>query len=337
MNKIAKQMDALFGELRSLLHGEQPQNGADLWGILSQAYALDAQWYEAQWRPYLSDRTLPVLTLNSPSMIEQARAILPTHAKCAIDLGGLKLGDARILEILSGANLPQIQRLSLRDNQLTARGIMAISRLKYAKNLTGLDVSDNSIGQEGVKSIVCNKGFKHIQHLGIENIQTNHVLAPFARSKLKLTQLDASRNRFHKDYKNRYWHAEPLAQDKCFKSLKVLNLRETLLCNDSLALLAHTANLSNLEQLNVSQNYRLSQPAMARMADRAPTWSKLSVLDLSACSFGQDGIVLFAHHVALPQLKRLILRQTYISTLMADALIILSEQQGVEVIVDEGR
>lgn len=154
MADIKAQMDALFGELRSLLSKGFYEYRDDLVDLIEQAAELSGDIYESEWVPYLGtfvDRW-SMLKVDSVERFEKVASLLP-GAMFDLDLRYGKINSQGLIAFAQSPHLSRIQKLELGSNDLNAQAIEALMASPLLNSVHTLHVDINKIGDRGAQAI----------------------------------------------------------------------------------------------------------------------------------------------------------------------------------------
>lgn len=280
--ELQEEVDALTDE-----HREEWQSGIESMGAMAYewrfGFIVGVKISRSLWQP---------LTLAEEHAIEDALSELCEHPSAlfltALDLSVEDFDEASALVSAEWVRdlcctLPSLTALNLSNNRIGDDGVKALTTSDALRSLTTLDLSGNEI-VDGVQTladsdVLCslttlNLSNNRIGHGGVEALADSDVLC-------SLTTLNLSQNRLSDD------EVEVLATSETLRSLTTLDLSENHLC--SLKSLANSDNLRSLVTLNLScSSYHLDDHDALKLA-ASNTLRSLTTLDLSYNYISDEG------------------------------------------------
>jgi hypothetical protein len=255
-------MEALFGELRSMLAGriDAPQNGWRLLELSRYGFELDPDAWTEQWSRYI-ERTLttldaPLLTVTSLHELERVVRLLP-GATFSLHLGGSG-GDIERVRTLAGS--PLLSSLTrLVHGGIDDAGAMELARAVHLRKLTDLRLARHRMTATGVKALVESTALpslrslnlKHGSYRGEPGSRRLGVGDEGARAIARccrlpsLRALNLARNGVGDE------GARALAGSTHLSSLVSLKLSKNMIGEEGLSALERSTHLSSLEELIV--------------------------------------------------------------------------------------
>jgi hypothetical protein len=254
-------MEALFGELRSVLAGRigAHENAWRLLELSRYGFELDPDAWTEQWSRYI-ERTLarldaPLLAVTSLHELERVARLLP-GATFSLNIG-IPGGDIDRVRALAGSPLlSSLTRLVCRGG-IDDAGAIELARSAYLGQLTYMRLAGHEMTAAGVRALVESTALPCLTSLNLSN--GLHRREPGLRSRgmgdqgamalarscrlPSLQTLNLARNGIGDD------GARALAGSKRLSSLVSLNLSRNLIGEDGRAALEHATGLSSLEEL----------------------------------------------------------------------------------------
>ena len=111
------EIDQLFGNLRSMVQSNQRALQFQLLQLLEQAYLLNPERYEEQWRPYLSAFKLPMIRVLSEKMFEKVCLYTPDDIRLSLMLKNMN--ERPLNDILGHPRAQYVEGLLLRRTSIT--------------------------------------------------------------------------------------------------------------------------------------------------------------------------------------------------------------------------
>ena len=136
-------LDATFGELRSLAHHTEGV-GAHVWrDLLVSARPPAPEIYDARWRPYLERLELPTFVVGSAQEWDELLACLPGGGVSMRFMG--QADDDALDAITESALSVKVSELDLDGTQLGDAGVERIAESGLPERLVALDLRSNGI------------------------------------------------------------------------------------------------------------------------------------------------------------------------------------------------
>jgi len=213
-----------------------------------------------------------------------------------IDLSNNKISDAG-LESLVQANWSQLERLNLCCTRITTDGMKILSKDHNCTNLKVIDLSNNKIYDEGIKSFVL-ANWSQLEQLNLRStgITADGIITlSKGNNWLDFKVLDLSDNKIYNK------GIESLVKANWSK-LERLNLCCTGITTDGMKILSKYYNWPNLKVIDLSKNSILDEGIKSIVkAD----WLQLEQLNLCCTGLTKNGIETLSKDNNWPNLKML--------------------------------
>lgn len=233
-------LDAHFGELRALLHGEPDERAWNQLCEFFDPFPADAddtprQTEVAGWQEKLLDYAIAITRHWSINLCQPSRAWLE--------------------EIYRGASHPKfrlLRSLRFRSNAIPDEGLINLGKEPHLTHVSSLYILGMNLNEDHIHAITSGNLFAKLTHLELWSTGLyRHLLslllenAPALMESLEI--LEIPKNRIGDE------GADVIAEHR-WQKLRILNLWHTGLSNTGARALEATANLPMLEQLNIGSN-----------------------------------------------------------------------------------
>lgn len=270
------QMEALFGELRSMAQRYHTLPYWELRKLLEQAIAIDEDRYRAEWIPYLVDvdkfpycfgETLdeiahianlfpegpPLILSIEDTRFDYGMMLDAPHLKRLTGINvsyKCNLTDTRFARMMESPYLENVVRLDVGGNKLSDGAMEALAGAKSIQRLEYLRLYHNEINARGAQALAESPLMSHLTELDISvnNIQDAGIAAIGASPHLgNLRKLDAGSNKIKRK------GAEDFAKTTTLVNLTNLSLGQNNIGNYGAQALADCPALSNLTTLSLGR------------------------------------------------------------------------------------
>ncbi|MFT5684841.1 MAG: Leucine-rich repeat (LRR) protein [Myxococcota bacterium] len=292
------QLDALFGELRSLMQRAGNINHWDLSRLLRRAIAMDEARYRDEWLPYLTANRLPTFFGKTLDDIELFSRMLPagTLLILSIELSGFDydaLADAPFTSCLTGINISYRCRL-------TDKRFERLVQSRHLGGLVQLDVGGNNLGDGAMIALAEATSIHQLTYLRLyhNHIQSAGACA-LAESPLmrQLTMLDISVNQIQDD------GVAAIGASPYLCNLRNLQVYSNKIKRKGAEAFGRTTTLVNLTDLNISKNNIGNYGALALAS--CPALSNLTTLSVGRNRINAKGMGYLRGSAHLTKLENL--------------------------------
>ncbi len=240
--EAAEDMNALYGELRSMLATTNPAVYGEGWRLLElshHAFELDERVWRAQWAPTI-ERTManmpsPFIEFRSIEELERGVQFLP-GARFSLNLSNGLLAGVGTRALANCPLVASLTTLKLRANCFGDEDAEALAGSPYLRTLLHLNLANHFMTREGVQALVGSSGLPSLTSLNLKN--GCHRPRPDTRRRVGMGDDGA---------KALAWFCQ-------LPSLKTLNLARNGIGNEGARLLAASRSLASLVSLNLSKN-----------------------------------------------------------------------------------
>lgn len=158
---------------------QKPVSPKPLLTLLEQAWSLDPERYQAEWRPYLQDKTLPVYQAKALDELKNLNKLLPhsvtRHARFAYQDIGIKT----LLKAIHSGLLDDVSLLDVRQCNLNSMIVAAISERTAIERIEHLNLSHNKVSGRGITPLF---NAPHLQSLKVLYLNATNVDLRFAEA-----------------------------------------------------------------------------------------------------------------------------------------------------------
>jgi uncharacterized protein (TIGR02996 family) len=188
----------------------------------------------------------------------------------SLDLTQHHIGPEGLRALANSPNLPELCELDLYNNPVGDAGIRVLLASPMAKRLRGIHLSGgrgDPLTERGVRDLSRAKSLRNLRVLDLDNANVDNVGA---------------------------WHISRAAH---FAGLRELTLHACNVGDHGVICLAYSQHLANLEVLDLSTNWTVGHPSVARALTESLHMKKLRRLDLWRCEhFSPEDVALLRRH-----------------------------------------
>lgn len=316
---MAKRLDELFGELRSLLasRAKAPDFGAQLLELLDAAQARDPERYRHNWLPYIKGQRgaiavdEPIARAKSLDVLDRWGVLLP-DALFELDLSKDELPE--LSSFTQNTTLSRVAHLDLSSTGLDIRRLAELLRHASFSSLRRLSVAHNKLWDGSVTD--SQDARKLARGYGLSSVpgfvDRDTLDLAFSPNVQNLTYLNLSSTGFDSV------GAAAMANSAYLSKLETLRVSRSNLRGVGLELIAKSANLVSLKHLDVS-NCDLDDRDVAVLAGSTQL-ANLRKLDLTANRIGATGVQFIGNSPNFANLRTLILDRNVLAVSGARAL-----------------
>lgn len=270
--------------------------------LLEQAYLLNPERYEEQWRPYLSAFKLPMIRVLSEKMFEKVCLYAPDDIRLSLMLKNMN--ERPLNDILGHPRAQYVEGLLLRRTSIT---LAVANNIASMPNLTSLEFDDCQFFDEALyplRDAVAQPNI-HMMNFAKGNLNEQQFATLFARGRwpniktLKLTGIYIDMNALDNVTEDSgLYHLESLFAQQCnwiaplaeraAASLKELHMTDCSVDNEELFYFLNKTEQMPLVELCLSDNPLNHEAALALAS--TPALKNLKYLDITNTRIGPGGV-----------------------------------------------
>lgn len=156
--------------VESIAYNPHTRRSLEILNLRSTSLQEDSFKALMMWRPeHLHSLNLAMNDLSTHSFDLFAQGSYPALER--LDLGWCRLDDEHMAALCTHLNAPHLHTLLLPINQITAKGLTALTQSRWAHTLTHLCLSRNPLALDGIKALCEDTSFPSLRTLDLSRTQ----------------------------------------------------------------------------------------------------------------------------------------------------------------------